>query len=97
EHGDGHIVNTASMAGHWPGHSPYTASKWAVVAITEGLFQQLRTMGSSVGVSCLCPGFVATNIGTSERNRPEWAAPSALASAPAEAGPEREIMRERLA
>src|SRR5829696_5680293 len=36
EHGDGHIVNTASMAGLYPGHSAYAASKWAVVAITEG-------------------------------------------------------------
>ena len=57
EHGDGHIVNTASMAGHHPGHSAYTASKWAVVAITEGLYHQLRSEGSTVGVSCLCPGW----------------------------------------
>ena len=76
DHGDGHIVNTASMAGHFPGHSAYSASKWAVVAITEGLHQQLRAEGSTVGVSCLCPGWVATDIGTSDRNRPEWAAPA---------------------
>jgi NAD(P)-dependent dehydrogenase (short-subunit alcohol dehydrogenase family) len=76
EHGDGHIVNTASMAGHFPGHSAYTASKWAVVGITEGLFhdQQLRAAG--VGVSCLCPGWVNTAIADSARNRPEWAAPA---------------------
>lgn len=79
EHGDGHIVNTASMAGHFPGHGAYSASKWAVVAITEGLYQQLRARGSTVGVSCLCPGWVATDIGTSDRNRPEWAAPRGLA------------------
>jgi NAD(P)-dependent dehydrogenase (short-subunit alcohol dehydrogenase family) len=79
EHGDGHIVNTASMAGHLPGHSAYSASKWAVVGITEGLHQQLRMRGSTVGVSCLCPGWVNTDIGTSDRNRPEWAAPGALA------------------
>jgi len=79
EHGDGHIVNTASMAGHFPGHGAYSASKWAVVAITEGLYQQLRAQGSTVGVSCLCPGWVATDIGTSDRNRPEWAAPRGLA------------------
>jgi NAD(P)-dependent dehydrogenase (short-subunit alcohol dehydrogenase family) len=78
EHGDGHIVNTASMAGHFPGHSAYSASKWAVVAITEGLFQQLRAEGSTVGVSCLCPGWVATDIGSADRNRPEWAAPRPL-------------------
>ncbi len=82
EHGDGHIVNTASMAGHFPGHSAYAASKWAVVALTEGLFHQLRTQGSTVGVSCLCPGWVATDIGTSDRNRPEWAAPNPLAEPP---------------
>jgi NAD(P)-dependent dehydrogenase (short-subunit alcohol dehydrogenase family) len=82
DHGDGHIVNTASMAGHFPGHSAYTASKWAVVGITEGLHQQLRAEGSTVGVSCLCPGWVATDIGTSDRNRPEWAAPRTLDEAP---------------
>lgn len=77
-HGDGHIVNTASMAGHLPGHSAYSASKWAVVAITEGLFNQLKTAESSVGVSCLCPGWVDTKIADASRNRPEWAAPDAL-------------------
>lgn len=82
EHGDGHIVNTASMAGHFPGHSPYSASKWAVVAISEGLRQQLRAQGATVGVSCLCPGWVATDIATSDRNRPEWAAPPALDEPP---------------
>jgi NAD(P)-dependent dehydrogenase (short-subunit alcohol dehydrogenase family) len=82
EHGDGHIVNTASMAGHHPGHSAYAASKWAVVAITEGLYQQLGAQGSTVGVSCLCPGWVATDIATSDRNRPEWAARPALEEQP---------------
>jgi NAD(P)-dependent dehydrogenase (short-subunit alcohol dehydrogenase family) len=82
EHGDGHIVNTASMAGHFPGHSAYSASKWAVVAITEGLHQQLGAEGSTVGVSCLCPGWVATNIGSADRNRPEWAAPRPLDEQP---------------
>jgi NAD(P)-dependent dehydrogenase (short-subunit alcohol dehydrogenase family) len=78
EHGDGHIVNTASMAGHFPGHSAYTASKWAVVGITEGLYHAMAATGSGVGVSCLCPGWVRTRIGESDRNRPEWAAPPAL-------------------
>lgn len=75
EHGDGHIVNTASMAGHFPGHSPYSASKWAVVAMTEGLFHDQRLRAAGVGVSCLCPGWVNTAIMDSARNRPEWAAP----------------------
>ena len=75
EHGDGHIVNTASMAGHFPGHSAYAASKWAVVGITEGLFHDPRLRAAGVGVSCLCPGWVNTAIADSARNRPEWAAP----------------------
>ena len=75
EHGDAHIVNTASMAGHYPGHSAYSASKWAVVAITEGLFQDPTLRAAGVGVSCLCPGWVNTAIADSARNRPEWAAP----------------------
>jgi NAD(P)-dependent dehydrogenase (short-subunit alcohol dehydrogenase family) len=75
ETGEGHIVNTASMAGLFPGHSAYTASKWAVVGITEGLYQAMRMRGTGVGVSCLCPGWVNTEIDRSERNRPEWAAP----------------------
>ncbi|MEO5901274.1 MAG: SDR family NAD(P)-dependent oxidoreductase [Ilumatobacteraceae bacterium] len=74
EHGDGHIVNTASMAGHFPGHSAYTASKWAVVGITEGLYHDPRLRAAGVGVSCLCPGWVNTAIAESARNRPEWAA-----------------------
>lgn len=77
-HGDGHIVNTASMAGQFPGHSAYSASKWAVVGITEGLFHAMNAMKTGVGVSCLCPGWVRTKIGESDRNRPEWAAPPAL-------------------
>ena len=78
EHGDGHIVNTASMAGHFPGHNAYAASKWAVVALSEGLHHQLAEADSPVGVSCLCPGWVNTRILESDRNRPEWAAPRAL-------------------
>ncbi|HEX7789262.1 MAG TPA: SDR family NAD(P)-dependent oxidoreductase [Afipia sp.] len=71
-HGEGgHIVNTASMAGMQSdlGFSPYTASKFAVVGMSEGLAAQLRPFG--IGVSVLCPGFVRTRIGESGRNRPE--------------------------
>lgn len=98
EHGDGHIVNTASMAGHFPGHSPYSASKWAVVAITEGLYQQLGLTGSSVGVSCLCPGWVDTKIIDSARNRPEWAvATGGEAELTPELEAQRAIIRDLLA
>jgi NAD(P)-dependent dehydrogenase (short-subunit alcohol dehydrogenase family) len=71
-HGEGgHIVNTASMAGmnSGLGFSPYVASKFAVVGMSEGLATQLKPFG--IGVSVLCPGFVRTRIGESGRNRPE--------------------------
>ena len=71
-HGEGgHFVNTASMAGMngGLGFSPYTAAKFAVVGMSEGLSQQLKPHG--IGVSVLCPHFVRTGIGESGRNRPE--------------------------
>jgi NAD(P)-dependent dehydrogenase (short-subunit alcohol dehydrogenase family) len=69
----GHIVNTASMAGlaAFPGAAPYCASKFAVVGLSESLLGELRQRGVNVGVSVLCPGFVRTNIFTSQRNRPD--------------------------
>ena len=70
---EGHVVNTASVSGLAPAYGSYAASKWAVVALTEGLFDQLRVNGSAVGASCLCPGFVNTNIARADRNRPSWA------------------------
>jgi len=69
-HGEGgHFVNTASMAGMngGLGFSPYTAAKFAVVGMSEGLSQQLKPYG--IGVSVLCPHFVRTRIGESGRNR----------------------------
>lgn len=73
EHGDGHIVITASIAGltSFPGAAPYNTSKHAAIAIAETMFSELRDAGSTVGVSCLCPGIVSTRIIESERNRPE--------------------------
>jgi NAD(P)-dependent dehydrogenase (short-subunit alcohol dehydrogenase family) len=67
---EGHIVNTASMAGHlaFGGMGPYNASKYAVVGISESLFHEL--VGTNIGVSALCPGWVNTKIGESGRNRP---------------------------
>ena len=70
--GTGHIVNTASIAGLFPGFSPaYDASKHAVVAITEGLHNTLTTAGLPIGVSCLCPGWIRTGILESDRNWPD--------------------------
>ncbi|MCP1833941.1 NAD(P)-dependent dehydrogenase (short-subunit alcohol dehydrogenase family) [Bradyrhizobium sp. USDA 4532] len=76
-HGEGgHIVNTASMAGMNAGLglSPYSATKFAVVSLSEGLAMQLRPLG--IGVSVLCPSFVRTRIGESGRNRPEQYGPT---------------------
>jgi NAD(P)-dependent dehydrogenase (short-subunit alcohol dehydrogenase family) len=68
----GHIVNTASMAGLYPGLlGPYDASKHAVVALTENLYNSLRAIEAPVGVSCLCPGWVKTQIHESDRNWPD--------------------------
>jgi len=69
-HGEGgHFVNTASMAGivSAPGMEPYCATKFAVVAMSEGWAVQLA--GKNIGVSVLCPGFVQTRIHQSSRNR----------------------------
>lgn len=69
-HGEGgHFVNTASMAGHISpgGMEPYCATKFAVVAMSEGWQQQLAP--KSIGVSVLCPGLVSTNIYAGRRNR----------------------------
>jgi len=70
--GRGHIVNTASMAGLFPGLSPiYDATKHAVVAITEDLFHAMHDAGLPVGVSVLCPGWIRTRIADAERNWPD--------------------------
>ena len=66
-----HVVNTASVSGLLPAHPfvPYQVTKYAVVALTENLFHSLPA-GSPLGVSALCPGVVATALGSAERNRP---------------------------
>ncbi len=75
EQGEGHVVNTASIAGLASAAflGPYNATKQAVVAISETLFKDLQAVGAPVGVSVLCPGFVQTRIAESDRNRPAWA------------------------
>jgi NAD(P)-dependent dehydrogenase (short-subunit alcohol dehydrogenase family) len=69
---EGHVVNTASMAGllSAPFMSVYDATKFAVVTISESLHLELAMQQAKVKVSVLCPGFVNTNIATSDRNRP---------------------------
>lgn len=68
----GHIVNTASMAGLLtpPNMGIYNVSKHAVVSLTETLYQDLRLVTDQVGASVLCPYFVPTGISQSHRNRP---------------------------
>src|SRR5215472_7767421 len=68
--GEGHIVNTASMAGLIPGLPIYDASKHAVVAISEDLYQAMKLAGLPVGVSVLCPGRVRTGLSDAGRNWP---------------------------
>ena len=69
---EGHIVNTASMAGliNAPNMGIYNVSKHAVVALSETLYQDLRLVTDQIGASVLCPFFVPTGITQSHRNRP---------------------------
>ena len=68
----GHIVNTASMAGllNAPNMGVYNVSKHAVVSLSETLYQDLQLVTDQIGASVLCPFFVATGIAQSHRNRP---------------------------
>ena len=68
----GHIVNTASMAGllNPPNMGVYNVSKHAVVSLSETLYQDLHLVSDQVGASVLCPYFVPTGISQSHRNRP---------------------------
>jgi len=69
----GHIVNTASMAGLLtpPNMGIYNVTKHAVVALTETLYQDLKLVSDQISASVLCPYFVPTGISQSHRNRPE--------------------------
>ena len=68
----GHIVNTASMAGllNAPAMGVYNVSKHAVVSLSETLYHDLKLVGAPIGASVLCPYFVPTGIAHSERHRP---------------------------
>lgn len=73
EQGEGHVVNTASIAGltSTPFMGVYNASKHATVTVSETLFNDLALSGATgVGVSVLCPGWVRTRIHEADRNRP---------------------------
>lgn len=94
-HGEGgHFVNTASMAGHvaLPGMSVYTATKYAVVGISETMRADL--LAHDIGVSVLCPGIVNTNIFDASRNRPdEYAGDDAAEALLSDVPPEQRAAR----
>jgi NAD(P)-dependent dehydrogenase (short-subunit alcohol dehydrogenase family) len=87
EQGEGHVVNTASLAGlkSAPFMAAYNATKHAVVAISESLAQECAMVAPGVGVSVLCPAFIRTRIAESGRNWPERLGenPSPAADSPA--------------
>ncbi|MBL0149038.1 MAG: SDR family oxidoreductase [Ideonella sp.] len=70
---EGHIVNTASMAGlvSPPNMGVYNVSKHAVVSLSETLYQDLGLVTDQVHAHVLCPYFVPTGITQSSRNRPD--------------------------
>ena len=69
---EGHIINTASMAGlvSLPLMSVYNVSKHAIVTLSEALHHELALSGAKVKASVLCPGWVNTRLMDSDRNRP---------------------------
>ncbi|MBQ0937305.1 SDR family oxidoreductase [Ideonella paludis] len=69
---EGHIINTASMAGllNAPNMGVYNVTKHAVVSLSETLYQDLALVTDQVTASVLCPYFVPTGIHQSHRNRP---------------------------
>lgn len=68
---EGHIVNTSSVLGLSTGPgSIYNVTKHAVTRLSEGLYYELKAADTKIGVSVLCPGMIATNIISSDRNRP---------------------------
>jgi NAD(P)-dependent dehydrogenase (short-subunit alcohol dehydrogenase family) len=79
ERGAGHVVNTASLGGLLPSSSAYSASKAAVVSYSEILRADLAP--DWIGVSCLCPGAVRTDLASCDRLRPESLADAGNSSA----------------
>jgi NAD(P)-dependent dehydrogenase (short-subunit alcohol dehydrogenase family) len=69
---EGHIVNTASMAGLTtaPYMAVYDVAKHGVVALSESMYKEFEITGAPLGVSVVCPGLINTNIMRSSRNRP---------------------------
>ena len=78
--GEGHVVNTASVAGVQaaPDIAPYNVAKSGVIAITETLQMELTARNEPIGASVLVPGAVNTRIVFSDRNQPKLLAGTAL-------------------
>lgn len=80
---EGHVVNTASVAGLLTGGNPYFVSKHQVACFTEGLYKDLKGIGAKVSASVLCPGLIRTAIMDAERNRPAtWGPATDMAALP---------------
>ncbi len=88
EAGHGHVVNTASMAGLTTipggGNGAYSATKHAVVGLSETLRVELDEVAPEVGVTVLCPGPVPSRIHDSARNRPAELADTGPVAVPAQ-------------
>jgi NAD(P)-dependent dehydrogenase (short-subunit alcohol dehydrogenase family) len=67
---EGHVVNTASVAGLLTASNPYHVSKHGVACLTEGLYKDFRRAGARLSASVLCPGLIRTSILNAQRNRP---------------------------
>jgi NAD(P)-dependent dehydrogenase (short-subunit alcohol dehydrogenase family) len=70
---EGHIINTASLAGVIRGSriiTPYSVAKHGVVALSEALREELRERDAKIGVTVLCPAHVRSNAWDADRNRP---------------------------
>ncbi len=82
EQGEGHVVNTASLAGlsAVPFAAPYVATKHAVFGLSQSLSLEFQASGSAVGVTVLCPDWLNTDIAESHSN---W--PAKLGTRPADA------------
>ena len=85
EKGDeGHIVNTASVAGliAGAGGPAYTVTKFGVVGLSESLFYELQMAGGKIKISVLCPALTNTRILESGRNHPAGPQPEPAAGTP---------------
>jgi NAD(P)-dependent dehydrogenase (short-subunit alcohol dehydrogenase family) len=93
--GDGHVVNTSSVLGlSSGGGSIYSVTKHAVTRLSEGLLADLRAAGSGIGVSVLCPGLIATQIVSSDRNRPDALRNEVDAAAAEDAAKQRDLVQD---